>query len=160
MPAMLQIRPALSHVWAGSPMNEGLTVKEMTRMAVVEVKFQLIATDLDLIAQNTDRRLARGVIERIGGEAIITLQAEGGAPQRSTSSLRDIRAAVDFIASWASSEESGIHEIRSVADLQAAGHRVAHGGERFTRSMLITDEVLRGIEDCGRSKACSTRNLD
>ncbi|HKC85209.1 MAG TPA: hypothetical protein VKG02_04475 [Blastocatellia bacterium] len=129
-------------------------------MAVVEVKFQLIATDLDLIAQNTDRRLARGVIERIGGEAIITLQAEGGAPQRSTSSLRDIRAAVDFIASWASSEESGIHEIRSVADLQAAGHRVAHGGERFTRSMLITDEVLRGIEDCGRSKACSTRNLD
>jgi acetate kinase len=47
------------------------------------VKFQLIATDLDLIAQNADRRLARGTVERIGGEAIVTLQVEGGEPQRS-----------------------------------------------------------------------------
>jgi acetate kinase len=112
------------------------------------VKFQLIVTDLELIAQNADRRLARGTIERIGGEAIITLQTEGGAPQRSTSSLRDIRAAVDFIVRWASSEESGVREINTVADIQAVGHRVVHGGERFTRSMLITDDVLRGIEDC------------
>ncbi|HEY6402950.1 MAG TPA: acetate kinase [Blastocatellia bacterium] len=112
------------------------------------VKFQLIATDPDLIAQNADRRLGRGVIERIGGEAVITLQAEGGASQRVTAPLRDIRAAVDFIVRWASSEESGIHEIASVADIHAAGHRVVHGGERFTRSMLITGEVLRGIEDC------------
>jgi acetate kinase len=112
------------------------------------VKFQLIATDQDLIAQNADRRLGRGVIERIGGEAIITLRTEGGAPQRLTSPLRDIREAVDFITRWASSEESGIREIGSVADIHAAGHRVVHGGERFTRSMLITDDVLRGIEDC------------
>ena len=48
------------------------------------VKFQLIATDLDLIAQNADRRLAKGTIERIGGEAIIRLQVEGREPQRST----------------------------------------------------------------------------
>lgn len=40
------------------------------------VKFQLIAIDLDLIAQNQDQRLARGVVERIGGEAIITLRTE------------------------------------------------------------------------------------
>jgi acetate kinase len=44
------------------------------------VKFRLIATDLDLIAQNADRRLATGTIERIGGEAII-LQVEGHDPQ-------------------------------------------------------------------------------
>lgn len=112
------------------------------------VKFQLIATDLDLIAQDADRRLARGTIERIGGEAIITLKVEGGEQQRSTSPLRDIRATVDFIARWASSGESGIQEIRSIADIQAVGHRVVHGGERFTHSVLITDEVLRGVEDC------------
>ena len=40
------------------------------------VKFQLIATDLDLIAQNADRRLAKGTIERIGGEAIIPTDEE------------------------------------------------------------------------------------
>lgn len=112
------------------------------------VKFQLIATDLELIEQNADRHLARGTIERIGGEAVVALQVEGQKEQRSTAPLRDIRAAVDFIARWASSQESGIKEIRSIADIQAVGHRVVHGGERFTRSVLITDEVIRGLEDC------------
>lgn len=112
------------------------------------VKFRLIATDLDLIAQNADRRLAKGTIERIGGEAIIRLQVEGHEPQRSTSSLRDINAAVDFIARWAASPESGIEEIKSIADIQAVGHRVVHGGERFKQSVLITDEVVRAVEDC------------
>ncbi len=112
------------------------------------VKFQLIATDLDLIAKDADRRLARGTIERVGGEAIITVRTEGGSPQKSTETLRDMRAAVDFVARWASSEESGISEVKSIADIQAVGHRVVHGGERFTHSVSITDEVLHGIEDC------------
>lgn len=112
------------------------------------VKFQLIATDLELIEQNADRHLARGTIERIGGEAVVALQVEGQQEQRSTAPLRDIRAAVDFIARWASSAEAGIKEITSIADIQAVGHRVVHGGERFTQSVLITDEVIRGLEDC------------
>jgi acetate kinase len=112
------------------------------------VKFQLVATDLEQIAGNTDRRLAGGVLERIGGEAIITLRAEGQEAQRSTAPLRDTRAAVELIIRWACSENSGIDEVKSVADVQAVGHRVVHGGERFTQSVLITDEVLRGIEDC------------
>ena len=112
------------------------------------VKFQLIATDLDQIAKNTDHRLARGNIERIGGEAIVTLEATGHEPVRSTAALRDTQAAVEFIIRWACSPESGIAELKSVADIHAVGHRVVHGGERFTHSVLITDEVLRGIEDC------------
>src|SRR5215213_4984089 len=112
------------------------------------VKFQLIATDLEQIAANTDERLARGVVERVGGEAIITLHAEGREPQRSTAPLRDTRAAVELIIRWACSENAGIEQVKSVADVHAVGHRVVHGGERFTHSVLITDEVLRGIEDC------------
>jgi acetate kinase len=111
------------------------------------IKFQLIVTDLDLIEQNADRRLARGVIERIGGEAVISLQAEGRSLERSTAQLRDIRAAVDFVIRWVCSDDSGISEVRSVSDVHAVGHRVVHGGEHFTHSVLITDEVLRGIED-------------
>lgn len=111
------------------------------------VKFQLIATDLDEISRNADRRLAGGVVERIGGEAIVTTKVEGRAQQRSTANLRDMRAAVDHIIRWASSEASGIDCVRSVADIHAVGHRVVHGGERFTHSVLITDEVLDGIED-------------
>ncbi len=112
------------------------------------VKFQLIATDMELIAANADRRLARGQIERVGGEAIITLQSGAGEPRRTTAPLRDTRAAVDFIIRWVCSEAAGVAGVRSVADVQAVGHRVVHGGERFKASVLITDEVVRGIEDC------------
>jgi len=55
----------------------------------------------------------KGTIERIGGEAILRLEVAGHDPQRSTSSLRDINAAVDFIARWAASPESGIEEIKA-----------------------------------------------
>ncbi|HEX5734869.1 MAG TPA: acetate kinase [Blastocatellia bacterium] len=112
------------------------------------IKFQLIATDIDLIEQNADQRLARGQIERIGGESIITLHTEGREQQRLTAPIRDTRAAVDFIVRWACSQESGVQNIGSIADVHAIGHRVVHGGERFTHSVLITDEVLKGIEDC------------
>lgn len=111
------------------------------------VKFQLIATDLEQIEKNADRRLARGLIERIGGEAVCSLQAEGKAKQRSTAQLRDIRAAVDFIIRWICSTDAGLAEVRSVSNIHAVGHRVAHGGEQFKQSMLIREDVLGGIED-------------
>jgi acetate kinase len=112
------------------------------------LKFQVIATDLERIAQDTDKHLARGVIERIGGASIINLQAESKSAQRSAAPVRDHRAAIDIVLRWLYSDESGVEEIRGVADIEAVGHRVVHGGEQFTRSVQITPEVLRGIEDC------------
>jgi acetate kinase len=111
-------------------------------------KFQLIATDLDHIAQDADEHLAGGVVERIGGEAIITFRARDGEARRSTAPVRDTRAAVETIIRWVTSADSGIEEVKSVGDIHAVGHRVVHGGERFTHSVLIDEEVLRGIEDC------------
>jgi acetate kinase len=46
------------------------------------------------------------------------------------------------------SDKSEISEIKSTADIHAVGHRVVHGGERFTESALIDSTVLQGIEDC------------
>src|SRR5689334_8201946 len=112
------------------------------------VKFQLISTDLERIEQDADKLLAHGIIVRIGCAAIVTLTAEGNAPKRFAEPIRDTRAAVEMILRWAVSQESGVAEVNSVADIHAVGHRVVHGGERFTSSVLITDEVLRGIEDC------------
>src|SRR6266480_4875011 len=111
------------------------------------VKFQIIAIDLDLIASNVDKRLARGSIERIGGEAIVSLQSGDKDIQLTTATLRDTRAAVELIVHWACSE-AGIARIQSVADIHAVGHRVVHGGERFTQSAVIDDDVFRGIEEC------------
>jgi acetate kinase len=112
------------------------------------LKFQVIATDLDRIRQDNDERLLRGEIERIGGEAIVSIKKGDGVKQTFTASLRDIPAALDFIIHWAASPESGLKEIQSTSDIHAVGHRVVHGGERFTESAVITDEVLKGIEEC------------
>jgi acetate kinase len=112
------------------------------------VKFQLIATDLERIEQDADKRLAHGLVERIGGAGIVTFTAEGKGPKRFAEPVRDTRAAVEMILRWAISQEAEISEVNSVADIHAVGHRVVHGGEQFTKSVLISDEVLRGIEDC------------
>jgi hypothetical protein len=57
------------------------------------VKFQIISTDLDAIQRNADQRLARGSIERIGGEAAVHIETENGSVPPTTAPLRDIRAA-------------------------------------------------------------------
>ena len=111
------------------------------------VKFQIIATDLEMISTNSDQRLARGSLERIGGESIVSLQVAPHEKQLSTARLRDIRAAVEFIQRWACSDH-GPEQIQSVADIHAVGHRVVHGGEHFKHSVKIDESVLRAIEDC------------
>ena len=109
------------------------------------LKFQLIDTSAAQMADDTDRRLARGVIERIGGEAILTTRV-GDAPWRkSTAPLRDLRAAVEHIVRWLAGDDARV--IGAVGDIHAVGHRVVHGGERFTRSVRIDDVVLQGIND-------------
>lgn len=112
------------------------------------LKFQVIATDLDRIREDKDQLLCRGQVERIGGEAIITIQNHSGLRHKQTAPVRDVSAALDYVLRWLASDRSGIDEIRSLADIHAAGHRVVHGGERFKESVLIGDDVLKEIEDC------------
>ena len=112
------------------------------------LKFQIIATDLERIRQNKDVRLLRGEVERIGAEAVVTVQKGDGPKQKLTASLKDISGALDFIIRWAASPASGVSEIQSMADIHAVGHRVVHGGEAFTDSVLIDDKVIMGIENC------------
>jgi acetate kinase len=112
------------------------------------LKFQVVATDLERIKQNSDQRLSRGEVENIGGEAIITVQHRDGSHQKSTTSLRDMSDALDYVIRWLASDRSGITEIQSLGDIHAVGHRVVHGGELFSESALVTDQVLKGIEDC------------
>jgi acetate kinase len=112
------------------------------------LKFQLIATDKERIQNNADQRLCKGAIERIGGEAIVTVQIGEQPKNVFTAPLIDLAAALDFLVRWMASEKSGVAEIQSTADIQAVGHRVVHGGERFSESAIITDDVLKGIQDC------------
>ena len=112
------------------------------------LKFQIVETDLPLIETNTDRRLAKGEIERIGGLALIDLQPEGGA--------RVVRGRADPRPSRRDRSRAPLYRLlRSghpghpfPGDLHAVGHRVVHGGERFKRSVVIDKSVIAGIEDC------------
>ncbi len=112
------------------------------------LKFQVIDTDLEAIEKNADKTLAQGVIERIGSEALINLRAEGRPPSRSTAPLRDHRAALDKVLRWLVSPESNVPGLTSMGDIAAVGHRVVHGGEKFTKSVAIDDAVVDQIEDC------------
>jgi acetate kinase len=112
------------------------------------VKFQIIDTDLDRIRDDNDRCLARGLIERIGSHALITLEATGRPPIKEDGPLRDHRAAIDRVLRWIVSPDSRIDEIRSLADIHGVGHRLVHGGEKFQDSVRIDAEVIAGIEEC------------
>jgi acetate kinase len=112
------------------------------------LKFQVISTDPERIDQARDERLCRGQVERIGGEAIVTVQHRDGPRQIFTAPIRDASAALDYVLRWLASEHSGITEIQKLGDIHAVGHRVVHGGEMFTESKVIDDAVLKGIEDC------------
>jgi len=114
------------------------------------LKFQLIATELKLIRRNADVRLLRGEVEQFGEGAKVTLKKKDGSPQTRTASLRDIGAALDFVIRWVASEQSGVSEVRGPQDVHAVGHRVVHGGERFTESVVVTDDVLQAIEACAQ----------
>ena len=109
------------------------------------LKFQLIDTDGDAIAAARDKRLARGLIDRIGGEAILTLEATGHPTVTTTAALRDHAAAIEYVISWLTSDTSGV-PITKVSEIEAVGHRVVHGGEKFSHSIKVDDDVRRALE--------------
>ncbi|HEU0014948.1 MAG TPA: acetate kinase [Longimicrobium sp.] len=110
------------------------------------LKFQLVDTDEARFAENADRRLARGQLERIGGEAVWSFRAGTGETQHGTAPLRDHRAAVEYLLAWMVDPANGVG-LGGLGEIGAVGHRVVHGGERFVRSVAIDEPVLRGIEE-------------
>ena len=112
------------------------------------VKFQLISSGLQEIETDRDKMLAKGHIERIGGAALLTFQAGDGEPERFARPIRDIRSALDSAIEWIGAETTKIEGVVSLSDIHAVGHRVVHGGEKFSRSVLVDDDILRGITEC------------
>ena len=110
------------------------------------LKFQFIDTDGDAIAEARDRRIARGQIERIGGESIVTVSVANKRPEKTTAVIRDHASAVEYIVKWLTSDESGA-PITTIGEIQAVGHRVVHGGEQFSQSMRVDDAVWNELEE-------------
>ena len=110
------------------------------------LKFQLVETDEEKARTGGDRMLAKGLIESIGGTAVIKYEPAGRRAYRETAEVLEHQIAVERALALLSHPELGV--IKDRKEIAAVGHRVVHGGERFTSSVKIDDAVLEGIEDC------------
>ena len=110
------------------------------------LKFQLIDTDLERAAAGTDRVLAKGVVDDIGGAGILKLEAAGRPAVKESAEVLEHKIAVEKVVDWLCRESTGV--LGSRKDIHAVGHRVVHGGERFKASVRIDEAVLQGIEAC------------
>lgn len=106
------------------------------------LKFQLV----NISAQN-EKILASGVVERIGGEALLTLTI-GEKSSKQTAPLRDTTQALNFVIKALQNKQEDLEGFQGLGDIHAVGHRVVHGGEDFKSSVIIDDEVLKGLENC------------
>lgn len=111
------------------------------------VKYQLVETSLEAIERNEDRMLARGSVERIGtGSALHTFEAAGRDRITDSKEILEHREALADILRVLTHPESGV--LASPGEVDAVGHRMVHGGERFTASALATPEAIRAVQDC------------
>lgn len=91
--------------------------------------------------------MAKGGAERIGlNDALIKHVRNGGDAVNLPVDMPNHRIAVQAVLTVLTSEEHGV--LKSMADIDAVGHRVVHGGEKFATSVLITPEVKRAIRAC------------
>lgn len=105
------------------------------------IKYQLIDTESDPSA------LARGSVERIGMKgAILNYNRADGDKVKIAGEIVDHQAAIEYIIAILLSANHGVIKDRS--EIDAVGHRVVHGGEKFTGSVLITSEVMDGLHEC------------
>ncbi len=104
------------------------------------LKYQLINSDTEAV-------LAKGLCERIGIEGSqITYQPADGEKEVNVSPMPTHTQAIKLVLDALTNAKTGV--IASLAEVGAVGHRVVHGGEKFTSSTLLTEEAIAAIEEC------------
>lgn len=99
-----------------------------------------------LIDMETEEVMAIGLAERIGIEGSRVKHKANGKEKVYTDHLATHKEAINTVLSALIDPEVGA--IKSLKEVDAVGHRVVHGGEKFASSVIITDEVVKAIEDC------------
>ena len=103
------------------------------------IKYQFIDT------KNKDV-LAKGMVERIGmSSAVLTHQPKEKEKIKIVGEILDHTIAIEYVIAVLLSPNHGV--IKDKSEIEAVGHRVVHGGETFSDSVLITDQVLQAIKD-------------
>lgn len=99
-----------------------------------------------LINSETEAVLAKGLCERIGIDGVLTYQPEGGEKEKTEIPMPTHTEAINSVIAALTNEKTGV--IKSLSEVGAVGHRVVHGGEKFTASCLINEESIKAIEEC------------
>lgn len=104
------------------------------------VKYQMIVPEENII-------LAKGVVERIGlSGALLTHKPYNKPEIKLAGEILDHRVAIEYVLSILLSPNHGV--LKDKSEIDAIGHRVVHGGEAFSGSVLITDEVVKEMTKC------------
>ena len=104
------------------------------------LKYQLIDSD-------SEKVLAKGLCDRIGIDgSAISHQKDGGEKVTTEVAMPDHTAAVKFVIEKLTDPEVGV--VKSLSEIDAVGHRIVHGGEKFAGSVILTEEVMQAIEEC------------
>jgi len=99
-----------------------------------------------LLEMQTESLLAEGLIERIGLPEGRIKYKTSAAELKIEERVPDHRTGLEFILNTLIHPEYGA--IRELREISAIGHRVVHGGEKFTSAVLIDESVIRGVEEC------------
>ncbi|MCI9361704.1 MAG: acetate kinase [Hungatella sp.] len=103
------------------------------------LKFQVIDSESEQV-------LAKGLCERIGIDGRFTYKTNKGISIKEDIGMENHTQAVHTLLDTLVDEEKGI--IKDFSQIDVIGHRLVHGGEKFTGSVVITDEVIQAMTEC------------
>jgi acetate kinase len=102
------------------------------------IKYQFFALD-------DNRLIAKGIVEKIGMKgSFLKHEKENGQKVMFEGEILDHKIGIEYILGVLSSAKHGC--IKTLEEISAVGHRVVHGGEFFTESKLVNDEVIQALE--------------
>lgn len=100
-----------------------------------------------LINSESEEVLAKGLCERIGiAGSAITHQPKEGEKQTEQVAMANHTDAVKYVIEKLTDKSVGV--VKALDEIDAVGHRIVHGGEKFAGSVVISEEVLKAIEEC------------
>ena len=103
------------------------------------LKFQVVDPE-------NEKALAKGVCERIGIDGIFNYRTDGGISLKEPVDMPDHKAAVGVLLNMLVDPERGV--LKDFSEIDVVGHRLVHGGEKFTGSVVITGEVIQAMTEC------------
>jgi len=100
-----------------------------------------------LIDMTNEKPLAKGLVERIGIEgSILTQKVDGKDKYIIEENMTNHVAAISNVIKALTDKDNGV--ITSMNEISAVGHRIVHGGEKYSKSVLIDEDVKKSIKDC------------